>query len=171
VQTSGFRSIREASIRITGRNLEQTLAHIDEMWLRFAPNQPVTRRFLDEDFDALYRAERRQGQMFTLFALAAITVASIGLFGLASFSTARRTKEIGLRKTLGAGVWDIVQLFTTEFAVLVAIANVVAWPVAYILMRRWLDGFAYRIELGPFAFVASGEPRASAKPVTALRYE
>ena len=156
VQTSGFRTIREASVRITGRNLEQTLDHIDSMWRQFVPSQPVTRRFLDEDFDALYRGERRQAQMFTVFSLLAITVACLGLFGLASFTTARRTKEIGLRKTVGASVWDIVRLFAGEFGVLVLIANLIAWPVAYILMKRWLETFAYRIELGPLAFVARG---------------
>jgi hypothetical protein len=112
VQTTGFRQIREASVRVSGRNLDQTLAHIDAMWREFVPDQPVTRRFLDQDFEALYRGERRQAQMFTLFALLAIVVACLGLFGLAAFTTSRRTKEIGLRKTLGARVGDIVRLFS-----------------------------------------------------------
>jgi putative ABC transport system permease protein len=186
VQTSGFRTIREASIRISGRNLQATLDHIDAMWRQFAPSQPVTRRFLDADFAALYRAERSQARMFTVFALLAITVACLGLFGLASFTTARRTKEIGLRRTVGAGVWDIVRLFTREFTVLVVIANVVAWPAAFVLMRQWLEGFAYRVEIGPLAFAASAllalgiawltvaavvSRAARAKPATALRYE
>ncbi len=186
VQTGGFRTIREASIRVSGRNLQATLDHIDAMWRQFAPSQPVTRRFLDEDFDALYRAERAQGRMFTAFSLLAITVACLGLFGLASFTAARRTKEIGLRRTVGASVWDIVRLFTREFAVLVAIASVIAWPAAFLLMRQWLGGFAYRVELSPLAFVASAalalaiawvtvalvvSRAARARPATALRYE
>lgn len=186
VQTTGFRAIREASIRVSGRDLTQTLAHIDAMWRQFVPDQPVTRRFLDQDFETLYRGEQRQAQMFTLFSLLAIVVACLGLFGLAAFTTSRRTKEIGLRKTLGARVGDIVRLFTVEFGSLVLLANLLAWPAAYVLMRRWLGTFSYRIELGAAVFVASGlvalliasatvaavaSRAARAKPVKALRYE
>ena len=121
-----------------------------------------------------------------MFSVLAVMIACLGLYGLASFSTTRRTKEIGIRKTLGASVADIVRLFATEFGVLVLLANVVAWPVAYFAMQRWLAGFAYRIELGPFVFVASAllallvamltvalvaTRAARAKPVTTLRYE
>jgi putative ABC transport system permease protein len=179
-------ALREASIRVTGANLEHTLAGIDAVWNDLGPDVPVIRRFLDQDFEALYRGERRQGQLLTLFSLIAVVIACLGLYGLASFSTMRRTKEIGIRKTLGAGVGDIVALLTVEFGVLVVLANLIAWPIAYVLMQRWLAGFAYRIELGPFAFVASGvlalviasltvafvaARAARAKPVTALRYE
>jgi putative ABC transport system permease protein len=144
------------------------------------------RRFLDDDFEALYRGERRQAQLLTTFSLLAVAIACLGLYGLASFSTTRRTKEIGIRKTLGASVTDIVRLFTAEFGALVLLANVLAWPIAYFAMQRWLAGFAYRIELGPFVFIASGllalaiatltvaavaSRAARAKPVTALRYE
>jgi putative ABC transport system permease protein len=186
IQTTGFRAIREASLRVSGRDLTQTLEHIDAMWRQFVPDQPVTRRFLDQDFEALYRGEQRQAQMFTLFALLAIAVACLGLFGLAAFTTSRRTKEIGLRKTLGARVGDIVRLFTFEFGSLVLLANLLAWPAAYVLMQRWLATFSYRIELGVTVFVASGvlalliasitvaavaSRAARAKPVKALRYE
>ena len=124
--------------------------------------------------------------MFTVFASLAIVVACLGLFGLAAFTTSRRTKEIGLRKTLGARVGDIVRLFTVEFGSLVLLANLLAWPAAYVLMRRWLATFSYRIELGAPVFVASGllalliasitvaavaSRAARAKPVKALRYE
>ena len=178
--------LREASIRVTGADLERTLAGIDAVWRELGPAVPVLRRFLDDDFEALYRGERRQGQLLTLFSVLAVIIACLGLYGLASFSTARRTKEIGIRKTLGASVPEIVRLFATEFGVLVLIANVVAWPVAYFAMQRWLAGFAYRIELGPFVFVASAllallvamltvalvaTRAARAKPVTTLRYE
>jgi len=178
--------LREASIRVTGADLERTLAGIDAVWRDLGPAVPVMRRFLDDDFDALYRGERRQGQLLTMFSVLAVVIAGLGLYGLASFSTTRRTKEIGIRKTLGASVPGIVKLFATEFGVLVSIANVIAWPVAYFAMQRWLSGFAYRIELGPFVFVASGllalfvatvtvavvaARAARAKPVTALRYE
>jgi putative ABC transport system permease protein len=134
----------------------------------------------------LYRGERRQAQLLTTFSALAVAIACLGLYGLASYSTTRRTKEIGIRKTLGASVPEIVRLFATEFGVLVLVANVIAWPVAYFAMQRWLSGFAYRIELGPFVFVASAvlalavalltvaavaTRAARAKPVTTLRYE
>ncbi len=178
--------IREASIRVTGADLERTLAGIDAVWRALGPDVPVMRRFLDDDFEALYRGERRQAQLLTTFSLLAVAIACLGLYGLASFSTTRRTKEIGIRKTLGASVSDIVRLFTAEFGVLVLLANVIAWPIAYFAMQRWLAGFAYRIDLGPAMFVASGllalaiatltvaavaSRAARAKPVTALRYE
>jgi putative ABC transport system permease protein len=176
----------QASIRVTGADLERTLAGIDAVWDDLGPDVPVMRRFLDDDFDALYRGERRQAQLLTTFSLLAIAIACLGLYGLTSFSTTRRTKEIGIRKTFGASVTEIVKLFATEFGALVLIANVIAWPVAYFAMQRWLSGFAYRIELGPFVFVASAvlalavalltvvlvaTRAARAKPVTTLRYE
>lgn len=176
----------QASIRVAGDDLESTLAGIDAAWDELGPDVPVLRRFLDDDFEALYRSERRQGQLLTMFSLLAVAIACLGLYGLASYSTTRRTKEIGIRKTLGASVPEIVRLFATEFGVLVLLANVVAWPVAYFAMQRWLSGFAYRIELGPFVFVASAvialavalltvaavaSRAARAKPVATLRYE
>jgi putative ABC transport system permease protein len=183
---SEVREVREASIRVSSANLDRTLADIDRVWSELGPDAPVLRRFLDDDFEALYRGERRQGQLLTLFSSLAAAIACLGLYGLASFSTARRTKEIGIRKTLGASVSEIVTLFVTEFGALVLIANALAWPVAYFAMQRWLSGFAYRIELGPFVFVASGllafavaaltvaavaSRAARAKPIDALRYE
>jgi putative ABC transport system permease protein len=177
---------REASIRVTGADLETTLAGIDEIWGELGPEVPIQRRFLDDDLDALYRGEQKQAQLLTLFSALAILIACLGLFGLASATTLRRTKEIGIRKALGAGVADIVRLLTTEFAALVLVANVIAWPVAYFAMQRWLSVFAYRIELEPFVFVASAmlalvvamltvatvaTRAARAKPVATLRYE
>jgi putative ABC transport system permease protein len=178
--------IREASIRVTGADLERTLASIDEVWRALGPPAPVQRRFLDDDFEALYRGERRQAQLLTTFSVLAVAIACLGLYGLASYSTTRRTKEIGIRKTLGASVPEIVRLFAAEFGVLVLLANIIAWPVAYFAMQRWLAGFAYRIELGPLVFVASAvlalavalltvaavaTRAARARPVTTLRYE
>jgi putative ABC transport system permease protein len=178
--------LREASIRVTGTDLERTLADIEAVWRELGPDVPVLRRFLDDDFEALYRGERRQAQLLTAFSLLAVAIASLGLYGLASFSTTRRRKEIGIRKTLGASVLDVVRLFTAEFGALVLVANVVAWPIAYFAMQRWLAGFAYRIELGPAVFVASAllalaiatltvaavaSRAARARPVDSLRYE
>lgn len=178
--------LREASVRVSGLGLDGTLAGIDAVWRALGPDAPVQRRFLDDDFEALYRDERRQAQLLTAFSLLAVAIACLGLYGLASFSTIRRTKEIGIRKTLGASVGGIVGLLTAEFGILVLIANVVAWPVAYFAMQRWLAGFAYRIELGLLVFVESGllalgvaaltvaavaRRAARAGPIAALRYE
>jgi putative ABC transport system permease protein len=178
--------IDNLSIRLEGEDLRGALAGIDDVWRAVLSNDPIVRHFLDEDFDAQYRSEERQMQMFTAFAALAILVACLGLLGLAWFSTERRTKEIGIRKTLGGTVWDVVTLFTTEFSRLVLLANVVAWPVAYVLMQRWLAGFTYRIDLSITLFVGSAlvalavalltvggvaARAASAKPLNALRYE
>jgi putative ABC transport system permease protein len=181
-----FNFIDTVSARVTGQDVAGTLAGIDAAWRKVLPNEPIVRRFLDEDFDAQYRSEQRQMQMFTSFAALAIFIACLGLLGLAWFSTERRTKEIGIRKTLGGSVWDVVRLFTTEFSRLVLLANLVAWPIAYFVMQRWLQGFAYRIDLGVTLFIGSAlvalavalltvggvaARAASAKPLNALRYE
>jgi putative ABC transport system permease protein len=183
---TGFATIREASIRITGSNLQDTLAHIDATWNRFLPDQAITRRFLDQDFQALYESEERQGQLFLYFSALAILIACLGLVGLASFATEQRTKEIGVRKVMGGTVLDIVRLFTGEFSKLVLLANVIAWPAAYFLMQRWLDNFAYRIDMSFAVFAGSAllalvvalltvgaiaARAARANPVRSLRYE
>ncbi len=179
-------SFNFASIRITGNNLEQTLAFIDATWNSFMPGQPVSRSFLDQNFEAMYQREDQQGELLTWFSLLAIIIACMGLFGLAAFNAERRTKEIGVRKVMGGSVWSIVLLLTNDFSKLVLISNVIAWPLAYVAMERWLENFAYRIDLTPLIFIGSGAialciawvtvggtaaKAASAKPVLALRYE
>jgi putative ABC transport system permease protein len=148
-------TLREGSIRVAGRNLADTLGHIDAKWRELVPDQPITRRFLDEDFEALYRNESHQARILLYFSVLAVFIACLGLFGLASFTTQQRSKEIGIRKVMGGSVLDIVWLFTEEFAKLVLIASLVAWPVAHFFMRRWLESFAYRIELSPVVFMSS----------------
>ncbi len=181
---AGF--IRTASVRVTGGDLPRTLAGIDAAWHAYAPDRPIVRHFLDNDFEAQYLSEERQTQLLSTFALLAIFVACLGLLGLAWFSTERRTKEIGIRKAIGGSLLDIVRLFTGEFARLVLLANLVAWPIAYLAMHRWLATFAYRIDIGPLVFVGSAllalavalltvgavaTRAAVAKPIEALRYE
>jgi putative ABC transport system permease protein len=178
--------IRAISVRVTGNDLAATLARIDAIWRQHVPGRPVVRRFLDDDFDALYQSERRQAQLLTFFSGLAIAIACLGLLGLAWFSTERRVKEIGIRKAMGGTVWDVVGLFTAEFSKLVLLANVIAWPLAYFVMQRWLAGFAYRIELSPLVFIGGGAVAlavafatvgavaaraAAAKPMRSLRYE
>lgn len=103
--------------------------------------------FLDDDFDRLYRSERQRGKVFLGFSILAISIACLGLFGLASFTTEQRTKEIGIRKVLGASVGNIVRLFSFEFIKLVLLANLIAWPAAYFFMHKWLGNFAYRASI------------------------
>jgi putative ABC transport system permease protein len=180
------RGLNTASLKVSGRDLERTLAHIDAVWARVVPEQPIVRRFLDDDFDALYRNEERQGRMLGYCALLAISIACLGLFGLAALTTEQRTKEIGIRRVMGGTIVDIVRLLGRELSSLVLLANLVAWPAAYVLTRMWLDGFKYRIDIGPAVFVGSGlavlviawatvaavaARAAAAKPIRALRYE
>ncbi|MEA1674488.1 ABC transporter permease [Nitrospirillum sp. BR 11163] len=163
-----------------------TLAAIDDTWRRLFPDLPLKREFLDDHIRQVYADEARQGDLLALFSGLAILIACLGLFGLAAFTAERRTKEIGIRKVLGATVADIVQLLIWQFSKPVLVANLVAWPVAWMLMGRWLGGYVYRIDLNPLVFalaslaallvawatVAGHAARvASAKPVTALRYE
>jgi putative ABC transport system permease protein len=179
---------RSISIKIAAGDPGDAIQHFEDTWKKIVPGEPVFWEFLDDRFDALYRSEERQAQMFGVFSAFAIFVATLGLFGLASFTTERRTKEIGIRKVMGASVRDIVLLLTTDFTKLVLLANVIAWPVAYYFMSDWLNRFAYKAPFGEWAwlFVASAiaalavawltialqaSRAATARPVLALRYE
>ena len=174
------------AIRIRSDDIAGTLSFLKTQWKEIAPNKPFDYFFLDDDYDKLYRTEEQIGTLFGLFSILAIFVASLGLFGLASFTAQRRIKEIGIRKVLGASVSNLVLMLSKEFAILVGIANLIAWPIAYYAMNRWLQDFAYRIDLGIWAFVLSGFLAlfialttvsyqawkvARTNPVDALRYE
>ena len=117
---------------------------------------PFQSAFLDENFDALYKSEQKQGGIFTAFAFIAIFIACLGLFGLSAFSITQRIKEIGIRKVLGAGTGSIVGLLSKDFLKLVAIAAVIAFPVAWYAMHNWLQDFAYRIDMPWWIFVLAG---------------
>jgi putative ABC transport system permease protein len=179
-------SIWYVSVRIRPENLASTLDFLKNRWQALVPDQPFEYSFLDSDFDRLYRAEERTGRIFGYFSALAILIACLGLFGLAAFAAERRTKEIGLRKVLGASVRQIVLLLSKEFTRLIAMAFVVAAPISYFAMNRWLQDFAYRTEINPFIFVLAGLlalviawltvgyqalKAALANPVEALRYE
>ena len=120
------------------------------------PNRPFSYYFLDEFFDRQYKSEVRFGNLFLNFAILAIFISCLGLLGLASYSTMQRTKEIGIRKVMGATVSNIVNLLSRDFLKLVLIAFVIATPLAWIGMHKWLENFAYRISLGWTAFVLAG---------------
>ncbi len=179
---------RRISMKLSPGNPDAAIEHFENTWNRIVPQETLQWQFLDDRFDALYRSEQRQAQMFGTFSGFAIFVATLGLFGLASFTTERRTKEIGIRKVMGASVKDIVMLLTLDFTKLVLVANLIAWPVAYFFMNGWLERFAYRAPFGEWAwmFVASAVVAlvvawvtialqagraATARPVLALRYE
>ena len=174
------------SVRLNGYHVADTLSFIDRTWHRFAPNTAIKRHFLNDSFEQQFQADEREGAIFGLFVGIAIFIACLGLFGLAAFSTERRTKEIGLRKTFGARTGDIVWMLLWQFSIPVLIANLIAWPVAYYYLRGWLEGYAYRIPLSPLYFIATGMAAlviawatvivhaahvARANPVHALRYE
>ncbi|MGI9261217.1 MAG: ABC transporter permease [Woeseiaceae bacterium] len=179
---------RNISVKVAPGDPSAAIEHFEATWKKLVPGEPVEWQFLDDRFDALYRSEERQAQMFGVFSGFAIFVATLGLFGLASFTTERRTKEIGIRKVMGASVADIVLLLTTDFTKLVLLANVIAWPVAYFFMSDWLNNFAYKAPFAEWAwlFIASAvvalavawltialqaSRAATARPVMALRYE
>ncbi len=174
------------SVRIRDGHDPEGLAFIDRTWHAFAPSVAIQRHFLDDDYDRQFLADERQGTLFGIFVGIAIFIACLGLFGLAAFSTERRTKEIGIRKVFGARARDIVWLLLWQFSIPVLIANVIAWPVAWYYLHGWLQGFAYRITLSPLYFLGAGAVAlviawatvfvharrvARANPIHALRYE
>ncbi len=174
------------SVRIRPENMPATIAFLQEKWQAFEPGYPWRYFFLDEDFGRLFQNEERQAKIFGNFTILAIVIACLGLFGLASFIAEQRTKEIGVRKVLGASVQGIVMLLSRDFTKLVGIAFLIAAPVAYFAMQHWLQDFVYRTELQPLIFILAGVlalliawltvgyqaiKAALTNPVEALRYE
>jgi putative ABC transport system permease protein len=136
------------SFRIRARKTFPVLAELKRQWQHFAPGQPFEYAFMDESFAKLYRSEQQLGEIFSVFSGLAILIACLGLLALTSFMAKRRTKEIGIRKVLGATVLEIFLLLCREFVKWVVLAAVIAWPLAVYVMNRWLQGFAYRTEIG-----------------------
>jgi putative ABC transport system permease protein len=181
------RSSLVLALSLDGRRIPETLQAIHVAWKTAAAGRPmISGQFLSQVLDELYLDIRRQTWLFAAFSSVAVIVASLGLLGLAVFTAERRTREIGVRKCLGASRGDILRFIGWQFARPVLIANLIAWPVAWILMRRWLEGFASHIEQGPTAFVlasalavgialltVSGHALvvSRSRPVEALRYE
>jgi len=172
--------------RLQSGNMTSTIGYIEEVWKKFAPSYNFNYRFLDEALDSLYRTEQRIGSISRAFSLLAIFVSSLGLFGLASYMAEQRTKEVGVRKILGASVVNLVVLLSKEMTKWVLIANLIAWPLAYFVAGKWLQGFAYRIGIGisPFIIAAcltlsvalltvsfQSVRAARSNPADSLRYE
>jgi len=174
------------SFRIKTENIAGTIEALRRTWKEFLPDEPFDYFFFDDKFFSLYQAELMMGRIFGIFSGLAIFVAGLGLFGLAAFTAEKRTKEIGIRKVLGASVPQILNMLSREFVLLVVIANLIAWPIGYYLMTRWLQGFAYRVSFGLGIFILAGFitvfisiltislqaiKAATSNPVKALRYE
>jgi putative ABC transport system permease protein len=174
------------SFRMNTEDISGTIALLQKEWKKFLPYQPFEYRFLDDRFTAMYRTEQRIGRIFGVFASLAIFIGCLGLFALAAFTAEQRTKEIGIRKVLGATAPNIIRLLTKEFMILITVSNVVAWPVAYLVMRGWLKDFSYRMSLSVWIFFGAGLltlfialltvsyqaiKAAFTDPATSLRYE
>jgi putative ABC transport system permease protein len=172
-------------LKLDGRTIPETMEAVKALWTQMQ-GSTLNGMFLSQRVNELYADIQRQSAIFSIFSGVAVIIASLGLLGLAVFTAERRTREIGLRKVMGASRWDILRFLGWQFARPVLWANLIAWPLAYLLMRRWLDGFAYHVELSPLVFVAasalalvialvtvSGHALlvARTRPVEALRYE
>lgn len=174
------------NVRLNGQNTSATIDQIGEIWKSYAPDFPFNYRFLDEAIGRLYEKEKRLTQLFLFFSFLAIFVACLGLSGLALFTTQQRTREMGIRKVFGSSTRNILALLTGDFLRWVVLANLIAWPIAWYAMNRWLENFAYRIRIQWWMFAAAAAIalfialatisiqalRAARKnPVDALKYE
>ncbi len=174
------------SVKISPRNISESIKYLSAEWKKFGQAKPMEYAFFDEYFAEAYKSEIQSEKVFSIFAMLAIFIACLGLFGLAAFTAEQRTKEIGIRKVLGASITNIITMLSKEFLILVAIANLAAWPAAYFIMKNWLSDFAYKTELGADIFLLAGIAvlaialltvlyqaikSAVANPVKSLKYE
>ena len=174
------------ALRFEAKDTKQVITGIEQAWKRIAPDQPFQYSFLDEDFGRMYSGEQRLGKIFVIFAGLAIVIACLGLFALTSFTAEQRTKEIGIRKVLGASIGGIVVLLSREFGKLILIAFVIAAPLAWFGVQKWLESYTYKVEVGPGVYALAGVlslgiawltmsfqslKAASTNPVKALRSE
>jgi putative ABC transport system permease protein len=173
-------------VRVKPGDCPATIPFIENTWKKYADNETIDYSFLDQDVGRMYDADQETSRIVTMFSILAIFVACLGLLGLAAFVTEQKTKEIGIRKVLGASVMEIIALLSKEFIKWILIANAIAWPLAYYVMNNWLKNFAYRIDMSVWIFAASGLlvmvlalltvsshaiKAAAANPVESLRYE
>ncbi|MBN1271660.1 MAG: ABC transporter permease [Candidatus Aminicenantes bacterium] len=171
---------------LKSENISQSLEYMEKVWNTFAPGYPFSYSFMDDALDSLYRSEQRIGTIFRYSAVLAVFISCLGLFGLASFMAEQRTKEIGIRKVLGATVPNILLLLSKEFTKWIILANIIAWPVAFYAMNKWLQGYAYRINIAVWSFLSAAVlallialftvsyqtiKAATANPADSLRYE
>ncbi|MCB0270946.1 MAG: FtsX-like permease family protein, partial [Calditrichaeota bacterium] len=174
------------AVKIDADNAREAIAAMEKQWNAISPEYPFNYTFLDDSFFRLYRQEQQESRLFSVFTIIAIFIACLGIYALASFAADERTREIGIRKVLGATVPNLIQMLSQEFLLLVSIAGLIAAPLAWFAMRRWLENFAYHIPMewwiyalaiGLALFVALATVifqaiKASlANPVKSLRYE
>jgi putative ABC transport system permease protein len=145
-----------ASFKVSTADTKNLVAQIEAKWKTLAPGMPFSYRFLSDSFDDMYRSEQRAGSVAIVFAILAIVIACLGLFGLVTYMAEQRTKEIGIRKVLGATVGNVVTMLSKDFLILVGVAAILAFPVAWWAMHQWLSDFAYRIDISVWVFVFAG---------------
>ncbi|UCE40777.1 MAG: ABC transporter permease [Candidatus Aminicenantes bacterium] len=177
---------RFVSVRINSEGIRETIAYLEKTWRKFAGNQAFEFEFFDDHFAKIYKAEERTSKIFFSFSLLAIIIASLGLFGLAAFVAEQRTKEIGIRKVLGATESGIIFLLSKQFTKWVVLSNLIAWPIAYFLFQKWLQRFAFREAISIWSFFLASivvliialftvsyqtMKAARSNPVELLRYE
>jgi putative ABC transport system permease protein len=173
-------------IKTTGESMSRVMQFAEKEWQRINPGHPFDYVFVDNSIAMMYQSEMRLSRLFSIFTGIAIFIACLGLFGLASFTVEQRTKEIGIRKVLGAPIGGIVFILSKEYVKWIVLANVLAWPAAYVVMNQWLKNFAYRTDIGISTFFLSAVlalaialltvsfqsiKAALADPVESLRYE
>ncbi len=178
--------LQSLAVRLAPGRIQEGVANVNNSLRQFLPTTLPAAVFLDDSYERLYQSDSRQGEIFTIFVAIAVFIACLGMFGLAAFTAGRRTKEIGIRKVFGARTRQLVFMLLWQFSIPALVANVIAWPVAWYYLHRWLTGFAYRIPLSPIYFVAAGMTTlaiawatvfvhavrvASANPIRALRTE
>ena len=184
--SNGRATFEYIAVRVDGRHISEVMRFLEEKWQQYVPSLPFEYEFLDEAMDRYYREEALMTRIVGSFAAIAIAIACVGLFGLASYRTERRRKEIGIRRAVGAERWQIVALVTGEFAKLVVLAAAIAWPIAHLLSGAWLEGFTYRVDISAWTFPVVGAAvlvlglitvayhsvrLSSTDPVETLRYE
>jgi putative ABC transport system permease protein len=174
------------AFKISSENMNTTIAYIEDEWNKLEPSHPFRYTFLDEKFGAMFKQQESFGTMFLYLTILAIIISAMGLYGLASYTAEQRTKEIGVRKVLGASVGQIMHMLNKDFIKLVLIANIFAWPISYLLAKDWLSNFSYQIDMPilPFVFATlvaliialitvstQSYLAANSDPVDALKYE
>ncbi len=177
---------RFMEVKVSSRNLAGTINALKQKWAEAAPNFPFDFSFLDQNLQKEYESDKRMGNIFDIFSLLAVFISCLGLFGLVSYAAEKRTKEIGIRKVLGSSVNEIVILLSKDFLILVIISGLIAIPLSYYFVQKWLEQFAYRINMNPLLFILSilsvltisfitisyhAIKAATANPVKSLRYE
>jgi len=183
---TGFSGYRFVFVKIAPGNVPDTLAFLKTKWREFDPNRTLDYHFLDSSYDMQYRDQEKLSQIFTYFTAFALFIACLGLLGMSAFAAEQRTKEIGIRKVMGASLPNIVMLLSKELIIITVIANVIAWPLSYFLMNRWLQEFPFRTVIGIKTFLLAAAliflvglatmsfqsiKAGLADPVSALRFE